>query len=1590
MNDVDAAAPTLRVVDATGEFAVKVTFSEVVYTDADGTVGAFSQLSDNNLVATVRTSPGTRQSITNSTVTRLLTTGTTPTVEADEVGKVYLITFTVEDGVADLVDDRNDDTATDNDTLDVWVTIPEDAMYNITEIGPGMYGTGNTASAREKFSIVKSTSFDVAGPQATFGTPTLSNGQVTVPISFDEAFGTDGLTLSDLRITGQRANRVDQLLNGTLTEAADSTTTEPKFNLVVTPFAADYGYVRVELAKDAVNDSLSNKSAAASTTFNIPDTRDPDVNIWVGSSFYEPVYGEGRSKHTIEDGRVNFTLLFPEPMYKGTDSASLLETVDFTVMQYGVGADGKVDLTSGVEITNGLVLNRHPSRSSHALASTTTLDPDNPQKQIEYYNLSVPATDMFNMGGQHIKIELDWNRATDEAGNRILPWYGDRGMMIKPHATFDTIPPVVDVTPGYFVDEKGTPNNRRDDTFVPLTANAKGEYVGQARSVVGFKFEFSEPLDPSFTTDDLDADALSNGTYVRDSRPNPLDENNKPMTSVSSNHLTYAVLVETVNQSLSTSVLLQRRSIWDRAGNFLETAVRSTYTVQGDTTPPTVSISVDEPLNCDVGNRISFTLTDPASPPTTSGLAATEAVTVAEVDVSKGWKIVKDPVIHGVTKTGELWLVPMGDGTELGVTSVTITVKADAIMDNAGNKSEKTAPKTVVVGPVITIPPGGYTVVLRAEHEPPMGSSHLGDPLYVGSLGVRGQIIDPQPWDCMPDLTVFFGRKAPGVGGGALVVKVSPKHDNKTNPIKVGSVGISEIMWASDEGLPHGGTPATGRSNLDQAREQWIELHNLNTFPVTVTLFARATNHALTTEADEIDRMSNYNVNNVWQVKGQSGNSQYGTDFVSMQRGKGLDPKDHSKGEIPTPGKNYAHGDFNGKSAGAWHLSGLSYLRRAAGLINTGQLPADQLNYDFVGTPGRSNKIPISTPITRTNVPSDSIVFNEVANRRDQTLEWIELKNVGTGEVNLKNYEISTATAKGTDTRLYVFPNNDNTWIAPGELLLLVDTDPRDNDAHPIAVGYNIHAGNDQALGIGENPGKGPDGKVNSKYTGDAPRYMVTNFAEGGLPDDGNFLLILRNGNDKRGTHEKIIDIAGWSNKLADPAIYTQLWPLKVVSAPDARNTLAVETVHSRQHRIDPDQTAHGDKKDGHMALGNAGYTGIGYKRHAQPIAAHGGTPGQEDTRKNLVADVTAAKGVLTISEIMYDQGDGEYPQWIEIYNSSNAPVNLHSEAGWRLVIQNYDDDEIAVNTLSGTLNFKNSQVQTVLPQQTVLVASTRARNSGSAFFDTRVVFPVTRVFSVWDDARGELFDSKGRATDPILSTEGFYIELIDGKGNVSDGVGNLVKSPNRRVAATKEWELSDINGEMEDMGRSSILRRYREPKGGDSRDWTPYSASELEKMGITAAGWVAAYMTDFREVRETWYGHPDDAGSPGITGGRVLPVSLSKFRPERLDDGSVVVRWITESELNNAGFNILRSETSEGEYTKLNTQLIEGKGTTSERTTYTYPDTSAKPNVVYYYQIQDVSLDGKVQTLRLSRLKGHISAAGKLSTKWAELKALQ
>ena len=356
--------------------------------------------------------------------------------------------------------------------------------------------------------------------------------------------------------------------------------------------------------------------------------------------------------------------------------------------------------------------------------------------------------------------------------------------------------------------------------------------------------------------------------------------------------------------------------------------------------------------------------------------------------------------------------------------------------------------------------------------------------------------------------------------------------------------------------------------------------------------------------------------------------------------------------------------------------------------------------------------------------------------------------------------------------------------------------------------------------------------------------------------------------------------------------------------------------------------------------------------------------------------------GQISVSEIMLvteETGQAgrvpratRLPQWIELYN--NSMTQAVTISNWHLEIQNDDTDGFLGN-LHGTLRLKDIVIQ---PNQTVLIVSNSGLSSGN--------FPAQRTINVFLDGtyRRELgLVNRG---DQILNPAGFYIELRDHENRPVDEIGNLGVSrrtgTGRRDNFGEQWELPDMNSV--DGHRTSLIRIY-------DNDTARNGLNPVGGPDDPSTSWILASNTNFRNVPSlTYYGNHRDFGTPGYRGGGPLPVGLSKFRPERLESGEIVIRWITSSELNNAGFNILRSETKDGQFTKVNTQLIAGQGTTSEKTSYEWKDTTAKPNVVYYYQIQDVSIDGDVTTLRTTRLRGHISPTGKATTTWGELKALQ
>ena len=387
---------------------------------------------------------------------------------------------------------------------------------------------------------------------------------------------------------------------------------------------------------------------------------------------------------------------------------------------------------------------------------------------------------------------------------------------------------------------------------------------------------------------------------------------------------------------------------------------------------------------------------------------------------------------------------------------------------------------------------------------------------------------------------------------------------------------------------------------------------------------------------------------------------------------------------------------------------------------------------------------------------------------------------------------------------------------------------------------------------------------------------------------------------------------------------------------------------------------------DGTSARGWRASTGIALNFDKTAIGERVGTPGAAPLvpvvkeQIQTVSEVkvpTAGADDISITEIMVDTADGRLPQWIELTSSAAMKVSL---AGWKMVIDNAIDADVVGGGNAITLNLSgvldvSAHAGNIGEGQSIVVAAWTAGNvrASKNIRNERVIILSSQL--------GQ------KARYQLLSYDGFRITLVPPNQGAIAAFGDIVGN------LDEDWEIPMDVG----AARSSMIRREMDAAG-------------MATLGTDANGWTLASTTSLITGQESYFGDDEDAGTPGQDAGGPLPVELSHFRPARdKATGQVVITWATESELNNAGFFIKRSQQRNGQFVVVNPTMIPGAGTTSEKQFYTYTDTTAQPNVVYYYQIEDVSLDGNHQRLtRGIRLKGHIGAAGKATVIWGELKS--
>ena len=334
----------------------------------------------------------------------------------------------------------------------------------------------------------------------------------------------------------------------------------------------------------------------------------------------------------------------------------------------------------------------------------------------------------------------------------------------------------------------------------------------------------------------------------------------------------------------------------------------------------------------------------------------------------------------------------------------------------------------------------------------------------------------------------------------------------------------------------------------------------------------------------------------------------------------------------------------------------------------------------------------------------------------------------------------------------------------------------------------------------------------------------------------------------------------------------------------------------------------------------------------------------QTDTTEQTPPEEATYKVVF--SEFMFESEGGEdsLPQWIEVYNNTNSEINLK---GWKL---QWKLPQLSL--LEVTTPFKEDF--RIPAQQSRLIVSSLGRHSGGGKLSDDDVYQLHLLHAE------ELTRENIELLNRLIDRGGFSLKLTNPTDVLVDQIGTLQDDK-------QTWQLHEC---LIDGVRSSLIRRFD---------------NGVPRSGTERRGWRRAFDAK-RLVAGIYYGNQHDLGTPGYRRGKPLPVQLSQFSA-RFVKNEVVISWTTESELNNAGFNVLRSTSRTKNFRRINTKLIQGAGTTGERNTYQFIDKTAKPNVAYYYRIEDVDLSGTREILTTYQLRGVITPTGKRITTWGTLK---
>jgi hypothetical protein len=229
----------------------------------------------------------------------------------------------------------------------------------------------------------------------------------------------------------------------------------------------------------------------------------------------------------------------------------------------------------------------------------------------------------------------------------------------------------------------------------------------------------------------------------------------------------------------------------------------------------------------------------------------------------------------------------------------------------------------------------------------------------------------------------------------------------------------------------------------------------------------------------------------------------------------------------------------------------------------------------------------------------------------------------------------------------------------------------------------------------------------------------------------------------------------------------------------------------------------------------------------------------------------------------------------------------------------------------------------------------------------------------------------------------------VNGSGNYTSLHGASSATKNGSYLLSRYWNVNITSGSIStpvdvkfyydptdsanaEAARTTDANTYSCPPGNRSAwKWFKSTGADFSTSNVVGNSFnfanialtPAAYGSDNGVRYVEFDGITSFSGGSGGVGFNVgvpsvgLPVTLVSFKAEPVDNSYIRAQWVTASETDNKGFDIERS--SDGiSFEKIG--WVDGAGNSNTTQVYTFDDTRAVPNTIYYYRLKQIDVDGK------------------------------